>query len=238
MRRRSEGCGANSRTVESVLGKSKKTAEIEDELFEVLYNPYQYDGLGRAINWDYLTSKASEVEVFQYLLSFCSYKRTGVLYRLMLDLPALGGLQIFNEWYDGCDAPWPYRSCLAEVLRGAISMVPLAEVLKPDALAFYTALPDPVAMWRGCERGRERGLSWTIDQVIAEGFAKGRRCRNLNPTLVSAEIPKKHIFGVFLRENEVAVDPRRLRKLRVQPTVGRAWDASRADSSRHSVRVS
>ena len=38
------------------------------------------------------------------------------------------------------------------------------------------------------------------------------------PTLASAVIPKQHIVGIFLdrNESEVAVDPRRLRKLTVE----------------------
>jgi hypothetical protein len=41
---------------------------------------------------------------------------------------------------------------------------------------------------------------------------------NKHPTLVRAEISKQHIFGVFLsrQENEIALDPRRLRRFRLQ----------------------
>jgi hypothetical protein len=77
------------------------------------------------------------------------------------------------------------------------------------------ALPPIVSVWRGCERGRERGLSWTTDRAVAEGFAEGKRYANKSPTLVQAEIPKQHIFVVFIdrSESEIVVDPRRLRKL-------------------------
>jgi hypothetical protein len=70
-------------------------------------------------------------------------------------------------------------------------------------------------VYRGCERGRERGLHWTTDRAVAEKFAGGRRCINPHPTLVQALIPKRHILAVFVNreENEIVVDPRRLRKL-------------------------
>jgi hypothetical protein len=118
-----------------------------------------------------------------------------------------------------CDAPWAYRTYLTEELRIGLAKVSLSEVLGPDELIFYSALPDQVAIWRGCERGRERGLAWTIDRAVAEEFARGKRCVNKHPTLASAEIPKQHIFGVFLdrEESELAIDPRRLRKLRAEP---------------------
>ena len=49
--------------------------------------------------------------------------------------------------------------------------------------------------------------------------AANKRCINRNPTLVSAYIPKEHVFGVFLnhKEHEIAVDPRRLRQLKIEP---------------------
>jgi hypothetical protein len=100
-------------------------------------------------------------------------------------------------------------------LREAIAQVALRDLLEPPERTFYEELPDLVPIWRGCERGRERGLSWTTQRDVAEGFAQGKRCVNANPTLVSAVIAKPHIFGVFLSrdESEIAVDPRRLRRI-------------------------
>jgi hypothetical protein len=60
-----------------------------------------------------------------------------------------------------CDAPWPWRSVIADLLRQAISKIILADVLPPDARSFYEGLPDLVSVWRGCERG----LHWTMDQA-------------------------------------------------------------------------
>jgi hypothetical protein len=114
-----------------------------------------------------------------------------------------------------CDAPWPWRSDLARELRQALRQVSLREVLQPTDLAFYDALPATITVWRGCARGRERGLSWTVDRAVAEGFARGKRCINRNPTMVRADIPRQHVFAVFTdrNEQEVVLDPRRLRRL-------------------------
>jgi hypothetical protein len=55
--------------------------------------------------------------------------------------------------------------------------------------------------------------------MIAEGFALGKRCSNSTPTLVSAEIPKQHIFAVFTgrKESEIVLDPRWLQCLQRVP---------------------
>jgi hypothetical protein len=75
-----------------------------------------------------------------------------------------------------------------------------------------------IAIYRGCQRGRERGLSWTTDIKVAEGFAAGKRCINSMPTLVTAVIPKAYVFGVFIerKESEITIDPRRLRRLQAK----------------------
>jgi hypothetical protein len=128
-------------------------------------------------------------------------------------------LRIFLEWGNMCDAPWPWRSVFARALRAACSQIDLAEVLQPEARGWLLAAPPLVSVFRGCDRGRERGLSWTLDRSIAEGFAHGKRCSNTEPTLVAACIPKAHILGVFLTrdEAEIVLDPRRLRKVRIEP---------------------
>jgi hypothetical protein len=142
-------------------------------------------------------------------------------------LPWQRRLRVFLEWYSICDAPWGFRNAYARQLRLAYAelnltddvLLDLTDFLRPEERTFYIGLPALVPIWRGCERGRERGLSWTTERAVAEGFAKGKRCINEQPTLASAVIPKPHIFGVFFGrgEREVVVDPRRLRKLQSAP---------------------
>jgi hypothetical protein len=152
----------------------------------------------------------------QQLLEFDSYDRTIALPFVLHRAPTLAErLKVFLDWWHLCDAPWGVRSDLARLLRSACSEVRVADLLSPDARSFYEGLPALVPVWRGCERGRERGLSWTTDRIVAERFATGQRCINQKPTLVLAEIPKPHIFAVFVdrSENEVVLDYKRLRKL-------------------------
>jgi hypothetical protein len=151
---------------------------------------------------------------------FDSYSRTEAMVRVIfVARNAADRMRLFLEWGNMCDAPWPWRSVIADLLRKACSEISLAEILPRDARSFYDALPDPVSVWRGCEQGRERGLHWTTDRATAEKFAAGRRCTNPRPILVRAQIPKRHIFAVFLdrNESEIVLDPRRLRKLSTAP---------------------
>jgi hypothetical protein len=149
-----------------------------------------------------------------------SYERTRVLAFEMLEEPSPAKrVLLFHDYFNCCDAPWPYCGYLARFLREALQHVRLADVLPSPEREWLASLGPLVQVHRGCERGLERGLSWTTSVRVATGFAIGKRCRNPNPTLMTAVIPKEHIFGLSLarNENEVVVDPRRLRRLMNHP---------------------
>jgi hypothetical protein len=155
------------------------------------------------------------------LFTFDSYSRTEAMVYVVLSArrEAADQIKVFHEWGNMCDAPWSWRSIIADILRRACSKVSLAEVLPPEARGFFDALPDLVSVLRGCEQGRERGLHWTTSRATAEKFASGQRCINPRPTLVTAQIPKRYIFAVFDNRNEaeIVLDPRRLRRLSASP---------------------
>lgn len=158
----------------------------------------------------------SLAEAEERLIQFNSWERPTALVLVMCRAPtAADCLRVFLEWGDVCDAPWWERSNIAKSLRRALAEVALADFLDPAARSFYDALPEVVPVWRGCEQGRERGLSWTTDRATAEGFAEGKRIVNKTPTLARAEILKRHILAVFVerQECEIVLDPRHLRRL-------------------------
>jgi hypothetical protein len=149
-----------------------------------------------------------------------SYERPGVLLdEMILEKDHHNRLSLFLAHWDHCDAPWIWRSYLAEQLRYTLTHVSLADCLSEEVRAWFNSFPPEIEIYRGCQRGRERGLSWTVDMKVAQGFARGKRCYNSVPTLVSALIPKQHVFGVFpdRNESEIVVDPRRLRRLGFRP---------------------
>jgi hypothetical protein len=150
-----------------------------------------------------------------------SYERPRAMYHAMInEANHRARLALFLEHWSTCDAPWDWRSHLARELRYTLMHVSLAEGLSEEAREWFDALPAQINIYRGCQRGRERGLSWTTDIDVALKFSQGRRCTNSLPTLMTATFPKQHVFGVFLdrNESEVVVDPRRLRRLRQHPS--------------------
>jgi hypothetical protein len=161
----------------------------------------------------------SFVEAKAQLQMLGSYQRTEAMVYVMLRAPTRAdAVKVFLEWGNVCDAPWAWRSLIADILRRSCAQFAIADALDSEARHFYDALPRLIPVWRGCEQGRERGLHWTTDRSVAEGFASGRRCVNERPTLAQAHIPKQHVFAVFVdrQEYEIVLDPRRLRKLSVR----------------------
>jgi hypothetical protein len=150
----------------------------------------------------------------RYLITFDSYQRAEALWRAMMSArtPELR-LQIFLDAGNRCDGVWYCRTVIARVLRTDCAKTCLADLLQPEERSFYSGLPALVPVWRGCQSGRERGISWTTKREVAEHFA--RDFTNSLPTLVHAQVPKEHIFAVFVnrQESEIALDYRRLRKL-------------------------
>jgi hypothetical protein len=112
----------------------------------------------------------------------------------------------------------PERKALGGPVRawndGALSETPQTPPPILRARSFYDSLPEIVTVWRGCERGRERGLFWTTNRMTARRFAGN----NAQPTLVKARIPKHHILAVFVdnEEDEIVLYPKALPR-RIEP---------------------
>lgn len=68
---------------------------------------------------------------------------------------------------------WPDRSLLAELLRENSKRQSARDYMSEEDAQKFDALPDLVAVYRGCARYRLRGLSWTTDRtrLLALGAA-------------------------------------------------------------------
>jgi hypothetical protein len=98
----------------------------------------EYGSLGR------LACEGSNDEISERLCQYNSYERAEALALLMVCLSGLSPrrcAQIFLEWGNVCDAPWPYRAMIASVLRRSVAEVSLAELLEPAARVFYESFP-------------------------------------------------------------------------------------------------
>ncbi|WP_224000733.1 hypothetical protein [Aureimonas sp. SA4125] len=92
-----------------------------------------------------------------------------------------------------------------------------------------------ITIHRGCARRRVRGVSWTLDRNVAEGFARGHRAiRNLHPVIASTRVPRAIVLAAFTErgEAEVLIDPR---FLPVQIDVERCF---RGETGRQGTNVS
>jgi hypothetical protein len=63
----------------------------------------------------------------------------------------------------------------------------------------------------------------------AEGFAQGKWCASRYPTLARAQFQRSTSLALFLRPNELAPDPWRVRKLRKEPLAAEHPEATALD---------
>lgn len=159
-------------------------------------------------------------DICERLILFDSQNRTRELLYATIVVPTHVFWPVFLEEWTRCDCVWPYKGWFLESLRRNQRRQPARPYMSADAALVYDALPPLLTVYRGCARYRVRGLSWTTDREIAEKFARGIRF-DLEPdrVLAQAVIPKAHIFAPFVSrsENEIVLDPRRLRALQVTP---------------------
>jgi hypothetical protein len=152
-----------------------------------------------------------------YSLSASSEDRLSWVLRLIeVAPPGIFWPAIMEAW-PHCDATWHDRTRLLRVLR---AMPPAASFFPPERCAFFNTFPAQVTVFRGCSRPRVRGVAWTTDRAIAEGFAHGHRGISVpDPVVASAVILREDIFFVTddRHEKEVVLDPRRLRSLMIEP---------------------
>jgi len=157
----------------------------------------------------------------------------GSEYRLLTVLPLieLAPPEIFwpafLEAWSFCDATWSYRS---EILRAMKDAGSALAFLAPSQRQFFDTLPTVVRVFRGCSALRVRGIAWSTERSVAEGFARGHRLiRVPEPVVASALIPKEHIYFVTdeRNEKEVVLNPRRLRQVIVEPFDGQAHSGAR-----------
>jgi hypothetical protein len=159
------------------------------------------------------------------LIAVGSVNRLPLLLRLVTFRPARLFWPVFLDHWSVCDATWPWRSDLLIYLRRHHADEPGPGYLQADDLSLYNSLPDQIEVFRGCSRSRVRGISWTVDRSVAEGFARGHRyIRVPEPVVARAVIPKLTIFAALAERNEgeILLDPRRLRRLSTADLEGAA----------------
>jgi hypothetical protein len=113
------------------------------------------------------------MDVGHILIRAGSHGRLGWMLTLLAHEPPAAFWPVFMEWWDCCDATWPWREELLFHLRRRHAVAPGPEYLQGDARAFFDRLPDQIEVFRGCSRPRVRGVAWTTAREVAAGFAMG-----------------------------------------------------------------
>lgn len=143
----------------------------------------------------------------------CLLARESSETRLPAMLDALEGVDAATFWtvfqadWPVCDDTWQHRRRLLRVLK---QRQPFAPHMIDANRELYERLPDEILLHRGCDMSRVKGISWTVDRQVAEGFARGHRMiYNPAPTVISATVYKFDVLMVnaVREESEILINP-------------------------------
>jgi hypothetical protein len=141
-----------------------------------------------------------------YLGRLSSEKRTEKMLSMVRDRPQEEFWRIFLEVWSVCDNTWKSRQPLLHRLQNASAELSAIPYFSDACRAFFHSLPADVTVYRGCSKQRINGLSWSIDPVVAQGFARGHRGIPVpEPVLVTALAKKNQIFAVTNDRQEYEV---------------------------------
>jgi hypothetical protein len=167
------------------------------------------------------------LQAIQDCTSLCnSEERAEIMFFAIVGEPAEIFWPTFLIDWPSCDRSWQWSRHILALLRvhrdAGNPATEFIEAEAPDGGIFHEDLPDLIEVWRGTDRTRVRNMSWTTDRKVAETFATGMRGGAFpDPVVAHAFIPKQWVFYASNDRSkaEVVLDPRRLRKLTIEPFV-------------------
>jgi hypothetical protein len=104
---------------------------------------------------------------------------------------------------------------------------PIFEAMTVEAQRAYGALPERIAIFRGCYARNKSGYSWTTDRDVAARFPFLSRYRGpTEPLLLTAIVKRKNIafMSVDRNEAEIVVMPRHRRIASREPLSANATE--------------
>ena len=113
----------------------------------------------------------------------------------------------FNScWYYYHDQ-WKCRNIIIEKLK---LYQPFYAYSEQQDASFFRSMPEVLTIYRGCDKNKARGLSWTTESRIADHFAAGLKEYIVPyPMVYEATIGKSAILAAIstFDESEIVVDP-------------------------------
>lgn len=139
-----------------------------------------------------------------YLKMLSSEKRVKELISLVDEVGSDCFWKVFIAVWSMCDSTWSHTPTLCALLEKN-GQAPL-DLYDEDHRRFFDNLPTTLTVYRGCDRSRVHGLSWSTDREVAVHFAWGHRgIKASDPVIVTAEFDKSCIFAVCIDRHESEV---------------------------------
>ncbi|WP_439507404.1 hypothetical protein [Yoonia sp.] len=129
-----------------------------------------------------------------YFLGYVgSHERAALMYEKMSESSAEEAQKWFVANWVSCDSFYHVVDDIRDLL---VDFNFSAErlVFEEDR-EWWDALPNTLHVYRGCEEGRDNGLSWTLDRSVAETFAQGHRGLRLSkPRIYEKTVYKTSVY--------------------------------------------
>lgn len=147
-----------------------------------------------------------------------SYTRLSSLIAMQFEVDSNDWLRLLGEWWTSCDDISERARDEEDFSLWQSPFEWLAErpldlrhlMMTQEELAALEALPPVLTIFRGCYAINKRGLSWSLDRSVAEGFPfKHRYTQEGQPLLVRAEVARDDVLMLKLdrEEQEIVVPP-------------------------------
>jgi hypothetical protein len=163
------------------------------------------------------TNRKKLLGVISNYVGFCdSHERAELMMEAIMFEPSEIFWRVIIDNWSACDASYHVAGVLLRLMR-IHGRHDRRKWMNAKQREIYDALPDLVEVWRGTDRSRVRSIAWSTSRKVAAGFATGMRGGAFpDPVIAHAFIPKEHIFWADEGgEQEIVLDPKRLRKLTV-----------------------
>lgn len=157
-------------------------------------------------------------------LAICnSYERLPILLDMTWQLSKTDFVRLLGEWWSSCDNISEYSEELEdlEVFLDMGYYGTLHEMMTPEEVEAWEALPEIVTIYRGCYDINKWGWSWSLSKDVAKKFPTYHRYRRPGEQalLVTARVSKGRIVAVKLDRGEQEIitwRPKHLSTHRIQ----------------------
>jgi hypothetical protein len=167
-----------------------------------------------------VTRATLDVAAARKVLARCnSYSRVDTLIDLGWQMQPEHWHTVVGEEWSMCDNIGRYRLELKKMLP---TEGPVVEMMTPDELSAYAALPESLTVYRGCGANNMLGASWSTSREVAAKFPTLNRYRQVRPLVVTARVPRRKVLAVKLDRDEFEIITFSARRISVESLGGAA----------------